>query len=251
MSYFDYKGKKIFYREEGEGETCIFLHGNTASSKMFEYLLPLYINDFRVVLMDFSGNGRSERVERFPDEMWIDQGRQVIEMCRRLDCGRVNLIGASGGAYSAINAALERPELFKRVVADSFDGSRLHKGFAEAVINERKNAMADEAARGFYEWCQGGDWEEVVEKDTRALVNYERKNIRLFSAPIETIKVPLLITVSKQDEMLFNDMESECKKLSDKNANITAVIFDAGGHPLILSRAEDMASLIREYLSER
>lgn len=42
MSYFTYYGKKIFYREVGEGKPVLFLHGNTASSKMFELILPLY-----------------------------------------------------------------------------------------------------------------------------------------------------------------------------------------------------------------
>lgn len=40
MSYFIYHGKKIFYREVGEGKPVLFLHGNTASSKMFEFILP-------------------------------------------------------------------------------------------------------------------------------------------------------------------------------------------------------------------
>lgn len=42
MAYFIYKSKKIFYREVGEGVPVVFLHGNTASSKMFEPLLPFY-----------------------------------------------------------------------------------------------------------------------------------------------------------------------------------------------------------------
>lgn len=48
MSYFTYYGKKIFYREVGEGKPVLFLHGNTASSKMFEFILPLYQADCRV-----------------------------------------------------------------------------------------------------------------------------------------------------------------------------------------------------------
>ena len=65
MSYFNYKGKKIYYEKFGKGEVLVFLHGNTASSKMFEPLMPLYADDFTVILLDFMGNGKSERVERF------------------------------------------------------------------------------------------------------------------------------------------------------------------------------------------
>lgn len=144
MAYFDYNGKKIYYQELGSGTPCVFLHGNTASSKMFEFLLPLYRDDMKIILIDFLGNGKSDRLASFPEEMWIDQGYQIVELCRNLNCGKVNLIGTSGGAYAAINAALEMPELFRKVVADSFDGSTLPAGFGDGIIRERQAAKKDE-----------------------------------------------------------------------------------------------------------
>lgn len=248
MSYFNYNGKHIFYSEIGNGAPCVFLHGNTASSKMFEFILPLYTNDVRAILIDFLGNGKSERVLKFPDELWIDQGHQIVELCKKLNCGKINLVGTSGGAYAAINAALEMPELFNKVVADSFDGNILPEGFANAIIQERQSAKKEEQARGFYEWCQGKDWEFVVDLDTEVLVNYERNHTRLFRSSIETIQVPLLITISKEDEMLANDMDAECRHLHDLNPNISYKIYETGSHPLIVSRAEEIAQLIKDFL---
>lgn len=248
MSYFNYNGQNIFYTEIGSGEPCVFLHGNTASSKMFEFLLPLYTHDIKAIIVDFLGNGKSDRIAKFPDELWIDQGHQIVELCQTLNCGKVNLIGTSGGAYAAVNAALEMPSLFKKVVADSFDGNSLPKGFADSIIREREFAKSDERARGFYKWCQGEDWQTVVDLDTEALVNYEKKRIRLFHSPIEEIQVPLLITVSKQDQMLANDMQAECAKMNAKNGNISYKIFESGEHPLIASRAEEMAAIIKTFI---
>ena len=70
MSYFVYESKKVFYKVTGSGTPVIFLHGDTASSKMFEMLLPLYSEHFKVILIDFLGNGKSERVEKFPNDLW-------------------------------------------------------------------------------------------------------------------------------------------------------------------------------------
>ncbi len=249
MAYFDYNGKQIFYTETGEGEPCVFLHGNTASSKMFEFILPLYTADVKVILIDFLGNGKSERVAKFPDELWIDQGHQIVELCKALNRGKVNLVGTSGGAYAAINAALEMPELFSRVVADSFDGSVLPEGFADAIIRERRSAKKDVQACGFYEWCQGEDWETVVDQDTEVLVNYERSQARIFGRPIETIRVPLFITVSREDEMLANDMDAECARLHAANPDISYKIYDTGAHPLIASRAEEIAEAVKGFLA--
>lgn len=169
MAYFDYNGKKIYYQELGSGTPCVFLHGNTASSKMFEFLLPLYRDDMKIILI---------------------------------------------------------------------------------IIRERQAAKKDEQARGFYEWCQGDDWEMVVDLDTEALVNYEKKHVRIFRAPIETIQVPLMITVSREDEMLANDMEAECRRLHEANPDISYHVFDTGGHPLIATRAEEIARIIKEFLCD-
>ena len=140
MSYFYYQRKKIYYTEAGKGEPVLFLHGNTASSKMFELLMPLYEERFHVILIDFLGHGKSERLEEFPADLWIEEARQTVALLEHLKLGRVNLVGTSGGAWVAINAALERPELVGKVVADSFDGRTLADDFSENLIQERRSS---------------------------------------------------------------------------------------------------------------
>lgn len=75
MSYFIYQSKKIYYTETGNGKPVVFLHGNTASSKMFEPLLPLYEDYFKVILVDFLGHGRSDRLQEFPADLWQEEAR--------------------------------------------------------------------------------------------------------------------------------------------------------------------------------
>ena len=140
MAYFNYQDKSIFYEEYGQGEPIIFLHGNTASSKMSEFLMPLYAESFRCILIDFLGNGQSDRVEKFPPDMWYDEALQAIALIEHLNCGKVNLVGTSGGAWAAINAALERPDLIYAVIADSFDGWTLNDNFSDNLLSERTRA---------------------------------------------------------------------------------------------------------------
>lgn len=248
MSYFTYQGKQIYYQELGSGVPCLFLHGNTASSRMFEPLLPLYLPHMKVILLDFLGNGRSDRTDVFPDNLWQDQGRQAAALCRCLGFPRVHLVGTSGGAYAAVNAALEFPELFGRVVADSFDGSTLSPGFSRSILAERRAAKADPASRAFYQWCQGEDWETVVDRDTEALTQYERCRIPPFSRPLTEIRRPLLVSVSLKDNMLSGNCVRESELWRETAPLITCRIFASGAHPLIYSRAEEMAELIREFL---
>lgn len=102
MPYVPYCGRSLWYQEAGEGSTLIFLHGNTASSRLFEPLLPLYTPHFRCVLLDFLGNGRSDRVASFPTDLWQDQARQVLALIREAGYERPCLLGTSGGAWAAV-----------------------------------------------------------------------------------------------------------------------------------------------------
>lgn len=75
-------------------------------------------------------------------------------------------------------------------------------------------------------------------------------HVRIFREPIETIQVPLMITVSREDEMLANDMEAECRRLHEANPDISYHVFDTGGHPLIATRAEEIAGIVRGFLCD-
>lgn len=88
MAYFNYQDKSVFYEEYGQGEPLIFLHGNTASSKMSELLMPLYEENFRCILIDFLGNGQSDRVESFTPDMWHDEALQTVALTEHLQCGK-------------------------------------------------------------------------------------------------------------------------------------------------------------------
>ena len=86
----------------------------------------------------------------------------------------MSLAGTSGGAWAAVNAAMLRPDLVERVVADSFDGRSLAEDFADSLLEERASSKQEEHAIEFYQWCQGDDWESVVDKNTEALVRCAR-----------------------------------------------------------------------------
>ena len=248
MAYFDYQSKRIFYREAGAGKPLVMLHGDTASSVMFELLLPLYQKNFRVILIDFLGNGRSDRVSRFPENLWITQADQVIALIEHLNLGKVNLLGTSGGAWVAVNTALKRPDLIGQVIADSFDGRTLQEGFAENLSRERESAKRDLHARQFYEWCQGEDWETVVDLNTQALAACAGNHIPLFCGPLETLSVPILFMGSLEDKMCRQDLAEEYTEMNQLVQHGTICVFKTGGHPAVMTNAERAAKVITEYL---
>ena len=249
MSYFKYGGRSVYYEEYGEGSPVIFLHGNTASSKMIEPLLPLYAGKCRCILIDFLGNGRSDRVEKFPADLWYDEAMQTVALARHLGYGKVSLVGVSGGAWAAVNAALLSPELFLCVAADSFDGRTLNDRFAENLLAERTSAKADIQSRQFYEWCQGEDWEKVVDLDTASLLKCAEDKHALFCKPLPELKIPVLLMGTKQDQMCRDDLEQEYKEMAEVIPEAEIRMFEHGGHPASASNAERAAESITGFIA--
>ena len=248
MAYFKYQGNSVFYEEFGQGNPLVFLHGNTASSKMFELLMPLYSKNFRCILIDFLGNGQSDRVKSFSSDMWYDEAMQAVTLVEHLNYKRANLIGTSGGAWAAVNAALERPGLFNTVIADSFDGRTLNDNFADNLLSERETAKRNLQSRQFYEWCQGTDCEKVVDLDTEALLQCAKENRPLFHKPLTEMKIPVLLMGSKEDAMCRKNLEQEYKEMADLIPNAAIQIFEHGGHPAILTNAEKAVEVISEFV---
>lgn len=247
MAFFRYGQKNIYYEEIGEGLPVVLLHGDTASSKMFEPIIPLYADSFKVILMDFLGNGRSDRIEAFPSDLWYSQAQQVIALLEYLDCGKVNLIGTSGGAWVAVNTALERPDLVYKVIADSFDGRTLPNDFSENLLKERTAAKTDDFSRQFYEWCQGEDWETVVDLNTKALAECADSKLPLFHKPLETLAAPILFVGSTEDTMCRKDLAEEYQQMEQLVSKGRTFLFPTGSHPAILTNAEKFADIVKDF----
>ncbi|WP_251867751.1 alpha/beta fold hydrolase [Enterococcus malodoratus] len=249
MSFFNYQGKQLYYDIIGEGEPLFFLHGNTSSSKLFTPMLPLYA-DFQVILLDFLGYGQSDRLDTFPTELWKAEALQVIALLEHLQLKKVHLIGTSGGAWVALNAALLRPDLFATVTADSFDGRTLHDGFAEELTAERSAAAADPETSQFYHWCIGDDWSDVVKKDTDSMLRLITSGKSLFVDSLESLCCPLLLTGSKNDSALRSNLEEEYQAIIQEVPRAQFKLVETPGHPSIGTNAEKVAETIKQFIAE-
>ena len=81
MSYFIYQNKKIFFEEYGDGIPLLLLHGNSLSSRMFLPIIDDLQKYTKVILIDFLGNGYSDRTSHISDDLWYDEALQTTQIC--------------------------------------------------------------------------------------------------------------------------------------------------------------------------
>lgn len=254
MPYFKYDNKSCYFEEYGSGMPLLFLHGNTASSKMFLDLIEPFAINCKVVLIDFLGHGKSERIEKFASDLWFDEALQVITFLEQVNYKKVNIIGSSGGALTAINAALERPDLVNKIIADSFEGEAPLKEFVQNIIKERELSKKNEDAKAFYFAMHGEDWESVVDNDTIAIFEHSKSIEKFFRKPLNKLHTPILLTGSRGDEYvkLVNPdfYEQTYSELIKKVGCGKMHIFKEGGHPALLSNLDEFIIIAKEFLFE-
>ncbi len=62
--YADYNGHKVHYQVEGSGsQTIVFIHGWSCDTEFWKYQTPAFRDDYRVILIDLPGHGKSDAPE--------------------------------------------------------------------------------------------------------------------------------------------------------------------------------------------
>lgn len=251
MSYFIYHNKKCWYEEAGSGQPLLFLHGNTASSRMFAETEKLYRGKFKTILIDFLGHGRSDRLDTFQTDLWFDEAQQVIAFLDQTGYKNVNLIGSSGGAQVAINVALERPDLVNKVIADSFEGEVPLKAFVENVIEDREASKQDEGTKSFYIFNHGEGWEQVVDNDTKAIHDHYIGIGKFFHKSLSELQAEILLTGSREDEFASPQFYEEVYQgLVKKIGHGKIKLFEKGGHPALLSNGQEFYETACSFLEQ-
>ena len=249
MSYFPYGSHQISYESHGAGTPLILLHGNTASGRMFDPIIPLLAEKYRVITMDFLGCGRSDRIATWPSDLWYEWANQVRALCEHLGLGEVYLVGASGGALAAINAALEYPQLVRAVAADSFAGISADPAITNDIQAGRAQAKHIEGFRAYLRSVHGEDWEQVFDADTDAVVRHAREIKSYFHQPLSALEVPLLLMGSEEDEMFPpGHYQRLFSKIFQETSRAEVHIFSHGGHPAMMSNMEEFAALLHRLI---
>ncbi len=242
MSYFRYNGCDVFFKETGVGFPLVLLHGNSVSSKLFDGVVGLYAEHYKVILIDFLGHGQSDRLKEFAVDFWYDEAMQVIKLIEENNYGKVNLIGTSGGALAALNAALERGDLINKVIADSFEGEKALKAIVEYIPEERRESKAHEEGRGLWEYCHGDDWESIVDNDTEVCTKHYEAVRNFFHKDLSALNVPVMLTAGLEDDfakIAGLDFSVLYPEMAGKITDSKVQLFPAGGHPAMLTNAEE------------
>lgn len=120
------------YRVAGKGKHVLLLHGWGGNSQSFSQLQALSEKHYKTVALDLPGFGETD----FPPKPWgVEEYKNfVISFIRRLEMGRVCLVGHSFGGRIAILLAAGEPQLVERLVLISAAGIKRKTSAQEKAV---------------------------------------------------------------------------------------------------------------------
>jgi len=110
----DVNGLQLFYRDSGQGEPLLLLHGFTGSGDDWRHVFATPPSGYRIVAPDLRGHGRSTNPSgtfRF-----ADVALDIFALMDRLGIYRAKAIGMSAGANTLLHMATQQPARISTMV---------------------------------------------------------------------------------------------------------------------------------------
>lgn len=244
MPYFSHRHRRLFYREQGEGPLLVILPGNTASSAAHKGELAAFGERYHTVALDLPGTGQSDRLERWPDDWWLEGARAAVALMDHLSAPEAMVMGTSGGAVTALLMAEDAPDRVRTVIADSCV-ARQPPEVLRAEVAARRERHPDAVA--FWQQAHGDDWEQVIEADSDLLLRLAERDGQWFERSLSEVECPVLFTGSFQDSTLHKGA-AQMVEMAMQIPESRLMLVNGGEHPLMWTRPEVFRRAAESFL---
>jgi sigma-B regulation protein RsbQ len=252
----------------GEGaQTIMFAHGFGCDQNMWRFVAPAFEKDYKIVLFDYVGSGKSDLSAYKPERYGDLQGyaQDVIEICDALDLKDVIFVGHSVSGMIGALAAIERPELFKSLIhvvpspcyincPPDYTG-----GFERADIE----GLLDMMDKNYIGWAnflapvimKNAERPELGAELEQSFCSTDPKIARRFAeatffsdnrADLAKVTTPSLI-IQVTDDAIAPVSVGEFMHRNMPNSKLS--LLDASGHCPHMSHPRETIEIIKEYLS--
>jgi pimeloyl-ACP methyl ester carboxylesterase len=120
LEFLELHGDRLAYRDAGEGEVLLLIHGMAGSSAAWRYVIPQLSKKFRVIAPDLLGHGESAKPRSDYSlgafAVWL---RDFLD---ELGVSQATVVGHSLGGGVAMQFVYQHPDYAKRLVLISSGG---------------------------------------------------------------------------------------------------------------------------------
>jgi sigma-B regulation protein RsbQ len=246
-------------------QPMLFAHGFGCDQNMWRFITKDFEDDYRIVLFDYVGSGKSDIAAYNPSRYSTLAGysQDLLDVVHALDLRDIIFVGHSVSSMIGVLAANEEPDRFDQLILIGPSPRYINDG-AYVGGFERKDieGLFEMMDRNFIGWAnflapaimKNGDRPELGEELTASFCSTDPEMARRFAqatfladnrADLPGVTVPSLI-LQCSDDMVAPEAVGEY--LSGQLANSTLKVMKATGHCPHMSHPEETVALIKEYL---
>ena len=157
MAIQNVNGHDIYYEEAGSGDALVMIYGTVdGSAQIFSPHLPELSKDFRLLLPDLLGLGRSTHVHDMEPSAWVDDLGALLDA---LGIQSAHIYGGAMGSRPALRFALDHPDRVKSLTVDWAILANDDQFDKQALGNYGASVPPERAAN--LKEHHGVDWAEV------------------------------------------------------------------------------------------
>lgn len=255
---------EILGRQDAAAPTLVLSSGLGGSARFWGPQLPALTDDYRVVVYDQSGSGRSPAT--LGDDYSIaEMARELLALLDSLDIQRCHFIGHALGGLVGLELALQRPQLLQsQVLINAWSSPNPHSARCFAV---RKNLLRDSGPAAYVQaqalFLYPADWiaansAQLAEDDAHALAHFPEPTNLLrriaalqgfdVEAQLSAIHTPTLL-IANRDDTLVPWQRSQ--HLADALPNGELALLEYGGHASSVSDTPTFNRVLLDYLTRQ
>jgi sigma-B regulation protein RsbQ len=244
----------------------VFAHGFGCDQNMWRFVAPAFEEDYRVVLFDYVGSGKSDLSAYDPQRYSALDGyaRDVLDVCVALRLRDVVFVGHSVSGVVGLLASIREPRLFSRAVLVGpspcyiNDPPDYRGGFERADIEGLLALME----RNYIGWAnflapvvaKNPERPELARELEESFCSTDPRVARRFAeatflsdnrGDLRRVTVPSLIMQCSEDAIAPAEVG---EYLARHLPHSTLRVLEATGHCPHMSHPEETTRVIKEYL---
>jgi sigma-B regulation protein RsbQ len=250
----------------GKGDQPMLLaHGFGCDQNMWRFIVPAFADDYRIVLFDYVGSGKSDLAAYDAERYATLDGyaQDVLDICHALDLRETIFVGHSVSSMIGVLAANREPDRFERLVLIGPSPRYINDppyvgGFERADID----GLLETMEKNYIGWAnflgpvvmQNPDRPELTAELTESFCSTDPVIARRFAkatflsdnrTDLAGLKIPALVLQCSDD---FIAPRSVGDFVHQSLAQSTFQQMKATGHCPHLSHPDETIQLMREYL---
>jgi 3-oxoadipate enol-lactonase len=197
---------EIHYREHGAGLPLVFLHGGWGYEVYpFDRQTAALGKEFKILIPDRTGYGRSTRIESLPVDFHRRAARETVSLLDALGIEKAILWGHSDGAVIAAMMGLAWPDRFAGIILEAFHYYRAKPGSRDffETMAENPQALGERVCATLAQDHGEDYWQKLIVSNGRAWLRLAEESSHpkqdLYDGRLSELSVPAALIHGSED----------------------------------------------------